>query len=226
MSPSTIVLAIYIIVLAPAMLLGFGFARRKMFVPAHKFVMTGITLANWVLIGGLMIGSYAQGVAPFIPQELNEISKLLPTIHLITGGIAQLLATYLVILMWTERTALEKLVPFRIKKIKTPMRLTLALWLTTIVLGVGIYFVWNPGGIAGDTGTPVSTEEAPESTEAAPEGTDAAPESTEAPETSTTEEAASSGADPYGAAAPASTEAAEPAATEAVEPESTEESGS
>jgi uncharacterized membrane protein YozB (DUF420 family) len=200
------------------MLLGFGFARRKMFVPAHKFVMTGVTLANWVLIGAVMIGSYSTNVAPGIPTYLSDIRNLLPTIHLLTGGIAQVLATYLVILMWTERTALEKLVPFRIKKIKTPMRLTLALWLTSIVLGIGIYFVWNPGGIAGDTSTPVSTEEAPESTEAAPESTEAAaetaPASTEAPDPAATEESASSGADPYGAAAPASTEAPDPASTE------------
>lgn len=209
MSPSTIVLAIYIIVLAPAMLLGFGFARRKLFVPAHKFVMTGVTLANWVLIVGLMIGSYANNVAPGIPTYISDIRNLLPTIHLVTGGIAQLLATYLVILMWTERTALEGLLPFRIKKIKTPMRLTLALWLTTVVLGVGIYFVWDSGSSSAQTAPPQSTAEAPESTEA--------------PQASTTEEASSGGADPYGAAAPASTEAAE--ATAPAEPASTEEAG-
>lgn len=184
MSTSLTVLMLYIIVLAPAMLIGFIFARRKMFAPAHKFTMTGITIANWVLILAWMAGSYNYAVLQEFPESLNQFKNIIASIHLITGGIAQLLATDLVILMWTERTALERLVPFRIKKIKTPMRLTLALWLTTIVLGIGIYFTFYASTSA-DTGsgTPESTEIAPESTEAA--------EDEESPEPDVTEESGS-----------------------------------
>ncbi|HRF97330.1 MAG TPA: hypothetical protein PLZ51_19110, partial [Aggregatilineales bacterium] len=140
MSTSTIVLLIYIFFLVPSMLMGFGFARRKLFRPHHKLVMTGITLTNWALIITVMIGSYGNNVAPYLSTGIEQPSLLLPTLHLITGATAQFLATYLVIMMWFEKS-LPKW--FVIHKIKTPMRLTLGLWLLTAVLGLGIYFVWN-----------------------------------------------------------------------------------
>jgi uncharacterized membrane protein YozB (DUF420 family) len=207
-------LLIYIFGMLPGMLLGFYFARTKRFSPHHKGVMTTITIVNWIIIGLVMVGSYVNGVAPGIPASLGDVRIFLPTIHLVVGGIAQLLATYLVILMWTERTSLEKILPIRIKNIKTPMRVTLTLWILAILLGVGTYFVFYGGASSGTDVQPVATEEASssvESTEEAP----AAPESTEevqsAPET--TEEASS---------APESTEEA-PATPETTEvaPEST-----
>jgi hypothetical protein len=106
MSMSTVTLLIYILLLAPAMIVGFVFARRKLFAPYHKFTMTGITLFNWVLIVLLMLVSYRNFVLPGLPDNLSDIRNLLATVHLATGAIAQLLATYLVILMWTESTPL------------------------------------------------------------------------------------------------------------------------
>ena len=161
---ATATLMAYVFILAPTMIIGFLLARSKRF-GRHKLVMTFVVLANWVLIIALMIVSYAAGVAPGLPHNLNNIANLLPTIHLATGATAQLLATYLVILMWTEKTSLARLVPFRIKRIKTPMRLTLALWLITIALGAATYFVWyvRPDIPYQDAGTPlvpVVTEEA------------------------------------------------------------------
>lgn len=167
MSTSLIVLVIYILLLAPAMLVGFVFARRKMFRPYHKFTMTGITLFNWVLIGLVMAISYGKYVAPDLPANLSDFRNLIATIHLVTGGLAQLLATYLVLLMWTENTALERLVIVRIKNIKTPMRLTLVLWLTTVVLGLGIYFTWYGQPAPADTTPPAATEEATQSVDPA-----------------------------------------------------------
>ncbi len=179
----TLTLLAYIFVLMPGMLLGFYFARRKMFVPYHKLTMTAVTVVNWVLILLLMVTSYAQGVLPNLPSRLVEPTYLLPTLHLITGAIAQFTATYLVILMWTERTRFEKLLPYRIKNIKTPMRVTLALWLITIALGVAIFAVWYATPSAGNDAQAISTEEAvdPSSTEeAAPAATEeAAPNATE-----------------------------------------------
>jgi uncharacterized membrane protein YozB (DUF420 family) len=182
----TLTLLAYIFVLMPGMLLGFYFARRKMFQPYHKLTMTTVTIVNWVLILWLMVVSYAQGVLPNLPSRLVEPTFLLPTIHLITGAIAQFTATYLVILMWTERTRFEKLLPYRIKNIKTPMRVTLALWLTTIALGVAIYAVWyaspssNSDAQAISTEEPAATEDANAlSTEEAPAATEAAPVATE-----------------------------------------------
>lgn len=161
MSSGTMTLIAYIVLLVPLMLLGFYFARRKMFDPHHKLTMTLVVILNWVLIGAVMAGSYLNGVAPNIPENLGEGAILLPTIHGIVGLTAQLMATYLALLMWTENTALEGLIPFRIKNIKTPMRITLTLWLVTVALGFGLYAVWyGGGGDADDAPAPAVTEEA------------------------------------------------------------------
>lgn len=162
-------LIVYILLLAPAIIAGFVFARQKKFVPHHKLVMTGIVIFNWVLILWLMATSYAVGVAPSLSENITQPWVLLPTIHLITGGVAQIIATYLVILMWTEKTSFAWLLPdaLRIKNIKLPMRLTLTLWLVTVVLGIGIYLTWYTGSTVADTPEPAVTEEAP-SGEAAP----------------------------------------------------------
>jgi hypothetical protein len=188
MSSSTLVLLAYIFVLAPGMLLGFYFARTKRFSPQHKLTMTGITVLNWILIIALMIVSYSNFVLPAFSRLTSDVFVWLPTLHLLTGTIAQLLATYLVLLMWTEKTSFERIVVYRIKNIKTPMRLTLALWLITILLGVGIYLTWNAPSSNDSQQTPAATEIAPEATEASAESTEdapVAPEATEASDEST-----------------------------------------
>lgn len=135
----------YIFLIVPAMLAGLYFARRKWFEPHHKWTMTTITLVNWALIAFLMATSYAQAAAPELPAGLGRPSILLPTLHLITGAIAQLLATYLLARMW-----LEKGLPgwMKIRRIKPYMRATLGLWLVTAGLGVAIYFTWYSAGAA------------------------------------------------------------------------------
>lgn len=166
---SDLTLLAYVFILLPGMIVGFLFARRKMFVPYHKFTMTAVTLVNWVLIGYVMLVSYSYNVAPELPDILSQLYALTATIHLVTGALAQAFATYLVILMWTERTRFEGLMPalIRIRLIKTPMRVTLALWITTVVLGLGIYFTWyaapreDPSSLAqpGATEDPATTPE-------------------------------------------------------------------
>lgn len=133
MSPSDLVLLIYVVFLVPAMLVGFSFARRKLFIPQHRAIMTSITIINWILIVLLMLVTYRRDVAPQLPDHLTALNILIPSIHLITGLIAQLLATYLVIRMWFSYQLPNWL---KIVNIKTPMRITLGLWLTTAVLGV------------------------------------------------------------------------------------------
>jgi hypothetical protein len=189
----------YILILAPAMIAGYVFARRKMFIPHHKYVMTGIVVVNWVLIVAVMVASYANYVAPSLGDNLGDVSIALPTLHLITGGIAQLLGTYLVALMWTENTALEKFVP-RIKNIKLPMRITLGLWAITVTLGILMYVVWyvTPPASADEGTAPVATEEAPVATdeadaplitEEAPLAEDDVPEEDGVPAPASTEDA-------------------------------------
>ncbi|HYO88809.1 MAG TPA: DUF420 domain-containing protein [Candidatus Limnocylindrales bacterium] len=121
------------------MLLGFIFARQHKFAPHHKLAMTFITVVNWVLILFVMAVSYGSAVRPELPEGLAQPWVLLPTIHLITGALAQVIATYLLFRMWFEN---ELPGWTKVRRIKPYMRLTLLLWLTTVVLGVAIYVVW------------------------------------------------------------------------------------
>jgi uncharacterized membrane protein YozB (DUF420 family) len=187
MTNSQISLAIYVLVLLPLMLLGFYFARRKMF-NQHKLTMTTIFIANWALIFWVMSPSYRGMVSSEPAPDYSTIPVILPTIHMALGSIAQIMATYLVILMWTERSPLEKLVPFRIKNIKTPMRITLSLWIATVLLGFGIYSTWYGFDDFFNNSAEATIEApAPEDTEAAP-APDGTEDAAEVEEPDTTEE--------------------------------------
>jgi uncharacterized membrane protein YozB (DUF420 family) len=212
----------YIVLFVPGMLVGFSFARRHLFVPHHKLTMTTITLVNWGIILYLMLTSYRLGVAPNVPAGLNQAGNLIPTIHLITGGIAQLIATVLVIRMWFENVLPRSL---RFEPIKPWMRLTLGLWLVTAALGIGIYVTWNVLKLPprpADNGTPAitATEQATPDGAADPAATaDAAA----TPDAAATDPASAATAD---AAATAAPEAATPdaAATAAPTSDATPES--
>lgn len=228
----TTVLFIYLLLLVPLMVLGYIFARRKMFDPHHKLVMTTVVIVNWVLIALLMANSY-RGVVEFTPDR-TDINFILPTIHLLTGGLAQIMGTYLVLLMWTENTPLERLVLIRTRNIKTPMRITLSLWLVTVLLGFGIYALFNaPTVDAGDAPAPAATEEvlseeeetdtvpAPDATEeaASEDGNETETSDEEAPEPAATEEELEEVEEPAATEAPETSDEDAPE-----EPASTEES--
>lgn len=185
-------LVAYVLLLLPGMLIGFFYARRQMFVPHHRAVMTVIVLVNWAIIGYLMINSYSQAVAPSVPGKLGEPAVLFPSVHLLFGAAAQILATILLIRMWFE----YRLPAWaRFEPIKRYMRLTLSLWIITVALGVVTYVTWYGApfvGKAQDTNViaPVATEDAaPVATE------DAAPAATEdaSPAPAATEESDAGG---------------------------------
>jgi uncharacterized membrane protein YozB (DUF420 family) len=160
---SDLSLIAYIAFIIPLMLIGFAFARRKLFEPHHKYVMTFITIFNWVVILYLMLTSYREGVLPNLPQNLSDPRVALPTIHLVTGALGQLTATYLVIRMWFERRLPSFLKVIRIKRY---MRFTLTMWLVTAFLGILIYVVWYTSvlPVAGplpDGVSPVVTQDVP-----------------------------------------------------------------
>lgn len=189
---SDLTLLAYVLLIAPAMLVGFVFARRKMFQPHHKWTMTLITMVNWILILILMAGSYSRSVAPYAGDGLSDSRVWVPVVHLLLGGTAQLIATYLVIMMWTEKTSLAWVIPnaLRVNNIKIPMRLTLTLWLLTVIFGVTVYITWYTGDAnASDTPPPAATEEADPGTSTQNDET-AEPAVTESPGDATTEPAA------------------------------------
>jgi len=139
----------YLLLIIPAMITRFIFARRKMFRPYHKWTMATITIVNWILIVFLMLVAYRFDVAPNIAPQPDNTRYLLPTIHALFGLPAQLLATFLVWRMFREdrqvaqakargETSLSK---YWFKRAKPVMRLTLTLWLITAVLGVVSYLI-------------------------------------------------------------------------------------
>lgn len=189
-------LVAYIFLLIPLMVIGFAFAVRKKFVPNHQVTMTAVLIFNWGLILFIMAASFDSSVRPNVPDGLDERLYVLPFIHFLFGFAAQVLGTYLVIRMWFE----DELPAFlKIKKIKTPMRLTLAFWLVAATLGIATYVTWyDVGGSSAD-----SDEIAP----------DATPEITPEAEITTTQEASlaeTPEATPDPAEAPVQTQEATP----------------
>jgi uncharacterized membrane protein YozB (DUF420 family) len=165
---SDLSLLAYIFLIVPSMLIGFRYARRQNFA-MHQLVMTGIVIFNWILIAYLMVASYMGGVAPKLPDGLNQPAYLLPSVHLVTGLTAQIIGTILAAQMW-----LGPIMPFRLEPIKNWMRLTLTLWLVTATLGFATYVTWygvpfssrrganplsTPGPVATEDVVPVATED-------------------------------------------------------------------
>lgn len=167
-----ITLIVYILLIIPGMLVGFVFARRRLHRPHHKYTMIIITVVNWLLILFLMVGAYIFDVAGNIGQQPGNARYLLPAIHALLGLPAQLLATYILFRMFREDALVAaakkrgetELSKYWFKNAKGFMRLSLALWLATALLGIGNYVVryevipaFNLGGAPV---APIATEEA------------------------------------------------------------------
>lgn len=139
----------YILLLMPSMIVGFIFARRKMFRPHHRNVMTGITIVNWILIVFLMLAAYRFDIADGIIRAPGNPRYWLPTLHGLFGLVAQILATNNVIQMAREdrnvaaakRRGETDLRRYFFRFAKPLMRWTLALWLITSLLGISSYLI-------------------------------------------------------------------------------------
>lgn len=187
----------YILLLIPGMLVGLYFARAGKHRPQHKTIMISITVINWALILLLMVVAYGFDIAGRIGQQPGNPRYLLPTLHALLGLPAQILATYIVIRMLREdgqvaaarRRGEKDVSRYWWKGAKTIMRLTLALWLATALLGIFTYLVrYNVLPTAANNAAPVVTEEPVATPEAAPAGA-------ETPAPAATEDAAPAGAE-------------------------------
>lgn len=158
---SDLTLTLYLFLLLPGMLLGFYFARRKKYTPHHKLTMTTVVIINWILIALVMVVGYREGVLPFLNRDVaaqfaGDPRIVLPTLHGITGGVAQLLATYLAFRMWFENVLPQWIM---VKRIKRYMRFTLALWIVTVALGAVIYVSWYINPLQARAAAPAATLE-------------------------------------------------------------------
>lgn len=219
---SDISLLSYVILLVPLILYGYWAARRQLFNPHHKMAMTLVTLVNWGVIAFLMAVSYSGAVPYYSENDPNKI--IIPTIHLITGGIAQILGTVNLIRMWFEYRLPSVL---RYEPIKPQMRLTLLLWIITALLGISIYITWYGVPFQARETAPISTPEpgaTPEATQDAanPAATEDASATPAAPEDASATPAATEDASATPAATPEATESPEPAETEEATPAATQ----
>ncbi|MEQ8673117.1 MAG: hypothetical protein RIC84_07870 [Aggregatilineales bacterium] len=174
----------YIFILAPAMIGGSYLAWRGLHRPHHKYLMIGVTVANWILIGLLMFAAIRFDVADNIGEQPGNSRYFLPVIHGLLGFSAQFLATYIVYRMIKEDVQVARakkrkeadLTEYWFLSAKWTMRLTLALWLAVTTLGIITYLHRydvlenvNLGSSSSETSgaSPVATEEAlsPEATE-------------------------------------------------------------
>lgn len=142
-----VTLVAYLLLIIPAMVVGFMFARRGKHRPHHKWVMTTITIINWILVVFLMFAAYRFDVAENIAGQPTNTRYLLPTIHALFGIPAQLLATFIILRMFREDSQVARAKRrgesdtsrYWFRRAKPVMRLTLALWLVTALLGVVSY---------------------------------------------------------------------------------------
>ena len=151
-------LAIYILLIVPAMFIGRIFARRQMYVPQHKYTMTTLVMLNWLFIIFVMLRTYSAAVEPNLSAGLTRANVFIPTLHGIFGLVSQLLATYLVIRMWFENQLPEWI---KVKFIKRYMITLLVMWFLTISLGILTWAIIDHGFLksadAQSNGQPAAT---------------------------------------------------------------------
>jgi uncharacterized membrane protein YozB (DUF420 family) len=237
-----ITLLAYVLLLVPGMLAGLYFARRGKHRPHHKYTMATITIVNWILIIFLMLVAFFTDVASGVAAQPENTRFLMPAVHALLGGPAQLLATYVIYRMFKEdrdvaaarKRGETQLSRYWFKNAKPIMRLTLTLWLITAALGVVSYLIRYEiipayrldGSIAAPVATPEITPEVdspPATPELASTGEITAP--AETPEVAATEAAAEPAETPEVAATEEITllaEIVEVAATPEVTPEISE----
>jgi uncharacterized membrane protein YozB (DUF420 family) len=188
-----VTLVAYLLLIIPAMLVGLVYARRGKHRPHHKWLMTAITLINWILIVFLMFAAYRFDIAGNIAAQPTNTRYLLPTLHGLLGIPAQLLATFVIWRMFREDSQVARAKRrgekdtsiYWFKRAKPVMWLTLVLWLATATLGVFSYFtrydVIPAYALSVDIVAPMATDEllppaetpeAPVVTEEAATGTD------------------------------------------------------
>ncbi|MCK6577684.1 MAG: DUF420 domain-containing protein [Anaerolineae bacterium] len=144
-----ITLVAYVLLIIPAMIIGFYFARHGKHRPHHQALMNSVTLLNWVLILLLMAVAYQFDVVDNIGRQPDNLRYLMPTVHALLGLPAQILATFIMVRMAIEDRSVaaakqrgeRNLRPYWWTHAKRVMQITMALWLATSVLGIVTYLV-------------------------------------------------------------------------------------
>ena len=125
------------IVMGIALLAGAFLAHAKRYA-AHGVCMTTVLLLNLVAIAFVMWPSFDRLVLPRLAGHLHKRYDEVATIHGVCGAAAELLGLY--ILLVAGANVLPE--AWRFKRWKLWMRVELALWMATLLAGIGTYIVW------------------------------------------------------------------------------------
>jgi uncharacterized membrane protein YozB (DUF420 family) len=120
-----------------ALLAGTYLARQKRF-GAHGLCQASVLVLNLPLLALMMWPVFRIQVMPRLAAHLTRRYYFVAALHGGFGMLAELLGFYLFLVCCTS------LIPqwLRIQNWKLWMRIELAVWWTTVVAGVGVYFVW------------------------------------------------------------------------------------
>jgi len=117
--------------LAVFLLAGMWLARRKYYF-AHGLVQTPVLVLNLFLMARVMMTSFVRQVVPQIPSGLSDRYYSVALGHAITGGFAELLGIYVVLVAGTKVLP-ERL---RFRNYKAWMRATLLVWWIATFFGL------------------------------------------------------------------------------------------
>jgi uncharacterized membrane protein YozB (DUF420 family) len=125
------------IAMGAGLLIGAWLARAQRF-KAHAWCQSTIVLLNTLVVALMMLPSFHAHVLPKIPARLGKAYYALATAHAALGISAELTALYILLSVGTQ------LLPenLRIQKYAPWMRTALALWLSTLLLGIATYARW------------------------------------------------------------------------------------
>jgi len=122
-----------------ALVAGVILARKKRY-RAHGACQTTVLLLNLWMIGFEMWPSFGLQIAPHLPRVFHTAYYTIAAVHAALGTAAELLGIYIVLVAATK----TKLLPpsLRFTQWKRWMRIELALWLLSLMCGIGTYYEW------------------------------------------------------------------------------------
>lgn len=120
-----------------ALISGAYLAKTKNY-KAHGVCQSVVLLLNLVMIAFVMWPSFQKQVEPASAKALHRWYYEAAMIHALLGTTAEVLGLYIVIVAGT------KILPerFRFNHWKTWMRAEFALWMFTLITGMGTYCAW------------------------------------------------------------------------------------
>ena len=120
-----------------ALLVGRTLARRGRY-RAHAWCQSVVVLLNPAVISFVMVPSFRRSFAPLLPASLGNSYYVLAAAHAALGALAELFAVYILMVAGTN------MLPKRLRFIRYRawMRAALALWRTTLLLGLATYARW------------------------------------------------------------------------------------